>query len=941
MKASPHAQHRSTNPGPPLSPLQLLGILLLAVFGWTPLTRAQTIGFQDLFTYNAADLNGHAPTTGTAVWTASYSGTGCKISSSGSQAVIVTNGGTPGAGSAVAGCAFQATPNTFYTLRVALQFGGFVAPGSNAWAGFGFSNVPGGGNSGQNTAPWISIGPQAGATDAPGTAGYIGNNAVGSGSLAAANYSAPIAATITWNGATGEARYYLNDLLQWTGTTAPPTTGTFYAWFEGFQTGSAVNLNSIAHTSQTLPLPEVWYAPQDPTDFPNYFSAIVDSGTTPCGWATARSHTNVFSTYNTAFWQGMTTAQNQALISYLKKNSIKLGVCINPLLKTSDPSTWREGFDTIQSHTLAVAAIVAAGGTIDYLSLDSPLGVCYTNTSSTITSVPTLAQSASQTATAIAVYQAVFPNLKVVDFDGIAGFPSADTAAWLADMKALLGKPLDGVIIDFNWYLNYPGQLAGAAATCAAAGVSYGLFYDGFSGVAGSDNNTAQYALGMKINIQSYNAANIPAPAKICFATWGTPATLTCPETTTTNLSALCNLAMTSPYVLQPPPVALLNVWNNSNSFMFTSSYAQYLSWNAQGYIHGTAMGGIAQSPSVGGVAGLVPMYLYYRSSNHAYALSLSSSDAILIAQQYGMQNSLGYVFPPASGAAAGGVPMYEICNQTYYYSVQYSSSPTVPTGWTSNGIKAYLLPGFLHNGFLGYYTPAAIAVPANTTVEATGSNGATVNFTTTATDNVNGAISTTNTPPSGSTFPLGTTTVIAAVSDFGNSGTNSFTVTVRDTTPPAIAVPANISVNASTATGAFVTFATSAIDLVSGSAATASTPASGSFFPIGATTVTTTATDAAGNSASNTFNVTVTVPPVAASEKAAPLAVLSGTALNLTVHSSVPGRTYQLQSSDSLLNGSWLNVGTVQTAGGGDLNLSVFRDTSVSKRFYRFVLGP
>ena len=67
------------------------------------------------------------------------------------------------------------------------------------------------------------------------------------------------------------------------------------------------------------------------------------------------------------------------------------------------------------------------------------------------------------------------------------------------------------------------------------------------------------------------------------------------------------------------------------------------------------------------------------------------------------------------------------------------------------------------------------------------------------------------------------------------------------------------MTVEATSAAGAVVNFSTSAMDAVSGPRPTTNTPASGSTFPLGTTTVTVTASDAAGNSASDTFTVTVT----------------------------------------------------------------------------------
>ncbi len=82
--------------------------------------------------------------------------------------------------------------------------------------------------------------------------------------------------------------------------------------------------------------------------------------------------------------------------------------------------------------------------------------------------------------------------------------------------------------------------------------------------------------------------------------------------------------------------------------------------------------------------------------------------------------------------------------------------------------------------------------------------------------------------------------------------------ITVRDTIPPTITTPADMTVIAAPgADSAVVNFAVTASDGCS-SATVESSPTSGSIFPLGVTTVHITATDDAGNSATSSFNVTV-----------------------------------------------------------------------------------
>jgi hypothetical protein len=157
--------------------------------------------------------------------------------------------------------------------------------------------------------------------------------------------------------------------------------------------------------------------------------------------------------------------------------------------------------------------------------------------------------------------------------------------------------------------------------------------------------------------------------------------------------------------------------------------------------------------------------------------------------------------------------------------------------------------------------TPPIVMVPANMTAEATGPSGRVVTFPASATDLVDGSITPTCTPASGSTFSLDTSTIVtcSATDAHGNTASNSFTVTVVDTTPPTLNLPANITTPATGNSKATVSFTATATDLVDGSVPVTCTPASGSEFSVGTTTVNCSATDAHANTASGSFTVNVT----------------------------------------------------------------------------------
>jgi hypothetical protein len=91
--------------------------------------------------------------------------------------------------------------------------------------------------------------------------------------------------------------------------------------------------------------------------------------------------------------------------------------------------------------------------------------------------------------------------------------------------------------------------------------------------------------------------------------------------------------------------------------------------------------------------------------------------------------------------------------------------------------------------------TPPDIACVDDMVVEASGPDGEVVTFSVTATDDMDPAPTITCDPASGSTFPLGTTTVTCtAVDASGNDSTCSFTVTVVDTTLPQVSCAVTMS---------------------------------------------------------------------------------------------------------------------------------------------------
>ena len=160
------------------------------------------------------------------------------------------------------------------------------------------------------------------------------------------------------------------------------------------------------------------------------------------------------------------------------------------------------------------------------------------------------------------------------------------------------------------------------------------------------------------------------------------------------------------------------------------------------------------------------------------------------------------------------------------------------------------------------------ISCPADITVteSAPGSGSAVVNYNVTANDN-SGSFTLECSHPSGSTFDVGTTPVTCTATDSSNNSAScEFDVTVTATdTDCVLTTQAPIVVDsAANACGANVTFATPTAE--SGTCGTITCDrASGSFFPVGDTTVTCSSTSGASTSFTVTVNdVTDPVPTLA-----------------------------------------------------------------------------
>jgi hypothetical protein len=251
-----------------------------------------------------------------------------------------------------------------------------------------------------------------------------------------------------------------------------------------------------------------------------------------------------------------------------------------------------------------------------------------------------------------------------------------------------------------------------------------------------------------------------------------------------------------------------------------------------------------------------------------------SGSFTITVRDTTGPTLTLSSNLTAEATSSAGAAVTYSVSASDSVSTATVSCTPasgsTFPLGTTTVNCTARDAAGNESRGSFTITvrdtTGPRLNLSGNLTSEATSASGAVVNYSVSATDDVDANPTVSCTPASGSTFPLGSTTVNCTARDAtGNTNSGSFTITVGDTTAPRLTVSGDLTAEAASAAGAVVNYSVSATDDIDANPTVSCTPASGSTFPLGATTVECTATDSDRNSSTGSFNVTVrdTTPPV------------------------------------------------------------------------------
>ena len=217
------------------------------------------------------------------------------------------------------------------------------------------------------------------------------------------------------------------------------------------------------------------------------------------------------------------------------------------------------------------------------------------------------------------------------------------------------------------------------------------------------------------------------------------------------------------------------------------------------------------------------------------------------------------------------------------------------------------------------------IASHADVVAEATGPTGATVDYgTPTATDNYDATVTVTCVPPTNSLFALATTTVNCSATDSStNTATSSFSITVRDTTAPALILNGSSTVTIEAGTD-YIDAGATASDIVDGnltSQIATSTDLNANV--VGNYSETYSVADAHGNAASTTRAINVAARPITA----------TADQKSKTYGESDPALTYQV--TGSLMTGDAFSGEIARDSGGAVGSYTIGQGTLVLNSNY------
>ncbi len=634
------------------------------------------------------------------------------------------------------------------------------------------------------------------------------------------------------------------------------------------------------------------------------------------------------------------------------------------------PSSQTVALGSSTNYTVTTNFVNSYSGTVTYSVLGLPSGALGTFSPATLSASGTSVLTVNTTTAAtVGTY--------ALTIRGTSGSIVRSTNATLVIDKAAATVALDSL------NQTYDGSAKPVTVTTSPVGLNVAITYDGS---AIPPTNAGSYAIVAIINDASYRgtASGTLLIAKASpVLSWAPPVDITYGTAlTATQLAATASVSGSFSYA--PAVGAVLNAGPaQALSAIFTpSDTANYvsggvvtttinvlqampaLSWSAPAdIVYGTSLsamqlaatanvpGSFTYTPALGTVlnAGatqvLSATFTPSDATNYVSGGTVSTTITVMRAVPI-----LSWTSPAAIvyGAPLSATQLAASANVSGVFAYAPALGTVLDAGVGQN-LSATFIPSDTANYVAGgtiattiNVTPAAATVTLGNLVQAYDGTPKSVSV---ATDPTSLATAVTYDGSPTAPTSVGSYAVVATVNEANYTGSASGTLVIADTQAPVLSLPANFIVEATGSSGAVVTFTASAVDAVDGVVPAVLNHVSGSVFPLGVTTVTASATDAAGNIATGTFTVTVrdTTAPVISSLTASPNSIWPPNkkmvAVTLSAAASDAAGVTSLQIL-SVTTNEPDNKTQWQITGALTLNLLADRQGSGNGRIYTITVG-
>ncbi len=242
----------------------------------------------------------------------------------------------------------------------------------------------------------------------------------------------------------------------------------------------------VALGARPAPAAEIWFGGVDPfvrqvmqPGAPSDYTALFQAD---APWSKAAAQVQVFET-STQFVNRGSDEQLRQMFESLRQRHMKLA--LGALMQTQPPNCGQnvEGYAAAGAMAAIAGKITRLGGSLDYVAMDEPLwfGHRYDGPQACHASIADIARNVAANVAAI---RRVFPDVRIGDGEPFPVDTSSpawldEIAQWIAAYRAATGENLAFLQTDMNWHAPWRRPLGALAAMLTAAGIKYGMIYDG------------------------------------------------------------------------------------------------------------------------------------------------------------------------------------------------------------------------------------------------------------------------------------------------------------------------------------------------------------------------------------------------------------------------------------------------------------------------------